>query len=62
MTTVKVQSDLGDEMFFTVTMAEILEGQGRMDDALAVYMYISKDRPKDERIASSINRLMKLAG
>ncbi len=57
----EIQADASDEMFFTVTMAEILESQGKMEDALAVYTLLSRSRPDDENIASQIKRLKGLA-
>jgi hypothetical protein len=46
-----------DDMFFTVTMAEILERQGQLEDALAIYKILRKSRPHDERIAEKMEKL-----
>ncbi len=46
-----------DDMFFTVTMAEILEAQGCLEDALSVYMILASSSPEDKTLASNVERL-----
>lgn len=48
-------------MFLTVTMAEVLETQGKLEDALAIYTVLSRTRPGDGAIAESIARLKRAA-
>ena len=48
-------------MFLTVTMAEVLETQGKLEDALAIYTVLSRTRPGDGAIAERIARLKKIA-
>jgi hypothetical protein len=51
-----------DDMFFTVTMAELLESQGHKEDALTIYLILVKDKPWDKRIVGNIERLKALMG
>ncbi len=46
-----------DDMFFTVTMGEVLEAQGKLEDALAIYTVLSRARPGDRSIEERIIRL-----
>lgn len=45
---------------YTVTMAELLEKQGHLDEALKVYEEILKEDAKSEVVKESINRLKSL--
>jgi len=47
----------GDDIFFTVTMAEILEEQGRLEDALMIYKILSDTSPGDLTLIARIKRL-----
>lgn len=49
------------QMFLTVTMAEILEKQGRYEDALAVYTVLLKKNPDDEDLALRVKNLKEMA-
>ena len=51
----------GDDIFFTMTMAEILEKQGYLEDALMIYKILSNGSPDDEALAGRITRLKCLA-
>ncbi|MBI5599521.1 MAG: hypothetical protein HY890_07260 [Deltaproteobacteria bacterium] len=51
-----------DDIFFTRTMAEILEKQGRMEDALTIYKILSDSNPEDSATAEMVKRLKELAG
>lgn len=46
-----------DDIFFTVTMAEVLEKQNRFDDALTIYKILSDSKPNDDVLKASIERL-----
>ena len=46
-----------DDIFFTVTMAEILEKQGRLDDALTIYKILLDSKPGDCALKASVERL-----
>ena len=46
-----------DDIFFTRTMAELLEKQGRFEDALAVYKILKDSSPDDTSLDESIKRL-----
>ena len=52
---------VGDEVFFTVTMAEVLERQGRMEDALVIYRYLAERTPGDDSLRRRIERLKAMA-
>ncbi len=47
----------GDDIFFTRTMAEILEKQGCLEDALMIYKILSNSSPEDKALAERIERL-----
>lgn len=51
-----------DDMFFTRTMAEILEKQGHMEDALTIYKILLDSNPHDQVLRDSVERLKELAG
>lgn len=46
-----------EDPFFTQTMAEILETQGYLDDALMIYKVLSRKFPDSETIKSGVVRL-----
>ncbi len=50
--------DPKDDMFFTATMAEVLEAQGRLDDALTVYKILLVASPGDAGLEQSVARLL----
>lgn len=52
----------GDDIFFTVTMAEVLEGQGLYEDALMIYKILLDTDPDDVSLPVRIERLKGLAG
>ncbi|MBI5344356.1 MAG: hypothetical protein HZB83_03320 [Deltaproteobacteria bacterium] len=47
----------GDDIFFTMTMAGILEKQGHLEDALMIYKILGDRVPRDELISSKIAAL-----
>jgi hypothetical protein len=51
----------GDDIFFTWTMAEILEKQGHMEDALAIYKILSDTDPTNLDLAVKVEGLKRLA-
>jgi len=51
----------GDDMYFTRTMAEVLEGQGFLEDALMIYNILAVTNPSDEEIARKITSLKDVA-
>jgi len=51
----------GDDMFFTRTMAEILEEQGFLEDALMIYNILALTSPSDEEIGRKMKSLKELA-
>jgi len=50
--------DPKDDIFFTATMARVLESQGRLDDALTVYRILLDSRPSDASLKESVERLL----
>jgi len=60
----KVMGDVkaGDDIFFTRTMAGILESQGFHEDALMIYKIISDSHPEDTDIKLKIKNLKEMAG
>jgi hypothetical protein len=48
---------LKEDPFFTQTMAELLEVQGHLDDALIIYKALSKSFPDSEAIKARVARL-----
>jgi hypothetical protein len=50
-----------DDIFFTQSMAEVLEKQGLFEDALMIYKIIADTTPWDETIEHKIKRLKGLA-
>lgn len=51
----------GDDIFFTQTMAEVLEKQGHFEDALMIYKILSDTTPWDQTLAQKIEKLKGLA-
>ncbi|MFQ5428118.1 MAG: hypothetical protein ACE5EZ_03965 [Thermodesulfobacteriota bacterium] len=51
----------GDDIFFTRTMAGILEEQGFLEDALMIYNILALTSPSDEEIGLKIKTLKDLA-
>lgn len=51
----------GDDIFFTRSMAEVLEKQGHLEDALMIYKILSDSSPWDEALKSKVENLRKLA-
>ncbi len=51
----------GDDIFFTLSMAEVLEKQGRLEDALMIYKILADTSPGDKRIQERMERLTKMA-
>lgn len=51
----------GDDIFFTQTMAEVLEGQGLFEDALMIYKILADTSPWDRTLKFKIERLKGLA-
>jgi len=51
----------GDDIFFTMTMAEVLEKQGLFEDALMVYKILADTTPCDAELKSKIETLKGLA-
>lgn len=51
----------GDDIFFTLTMAEVLEKQGLFEDALMVYKILADTTPWDPTLKSKIETLKGLA-
>ncbi len=54
----RVDNDpVSEEMFFTPTMARLLETQGHFDDALFVYKILSRRSPENEGVLEGVKRL-----
>lgn len=51
----------GDDIFFTATMAEVLEKQGHFEDALMIYKILVDTTPWDQTLSYKIERLKGLA-
>ena len=51
----------GDDMFFTITMAEVLEDQGHYEDALMIYKILVDTTPWDQSLNLRIDKLKTLA-
>ena len=47
----------GDDMFFTATMAEVLEKQGLYEDALMIYKILADTSPWDQSLNFRIEKL-----
>lgn len=50
-----------DDIFFTRTMAGILEGQGHYEDALTIYKILMDSHPGDLAIEDKVKTLKALA-
>lgn len=50
-----------DDIFFTLTMAEVLEKQGLFEDALVIYKILADSNPSDLTLRSKIDKLKGLA-
>ena len=50
-----------DDIFFTKTMAEVLEDQGRLEDALAIYRILLAASPTSSELAEKIKGLESMA-
>lgn len=50
-----------DDIFFTQTMAEVLEKQGYYEDALVIYKILADTTPWDETLKRRIEKLKELA-
>ena len=50
-----------DDIFFTKTMAEVLESQGRLGDAMAIYRILLAASPADSEVADKIKALEEVA-
>ena len=51
-----------DDIFFTRTMASVLESQGLMEDALVIYKILNGASPGDLSLKEKIKSLKVLAG
>ncbi len=51
----------GDDMFFTRAMAEVLEEQGFLEDALMIYNLLLSSDPDNEDLKERIKALKDLA-
>ncbi len=47
----------GDDIFFTRTMAELLERQGHMEDAIIIYRILADSNPDDRELTERMRRL-----
>jgi hypothetical protein len=56
MTEKKVDSRLQDP-FFTRTMAELMENQGHLEDALIIYKILAKRSPDNDAVRAGVVRL-----
>ncbi len=51
----KIKSDA--DIYFTQTMAEVLEEQGHLEDALMIYKILADTNPWDETLTFKVDRL-----
>lgn len=51
----------GDDIFFTRTMAEVLEKQGFFEDALTIYKILFDTNPLDDLLKQKITELKAMA-
>lgn len=51
-----------DDIFFTMTMASVLEEQGHMEDALVIYKILLAATPGDRSLGEKIDTLKAMAG
>ncbi|MFQ5465266.1 MAG: hypothetical protein ACE5EI_04995 [Thermodesulfobacteriota bacterium] len=52
----------GDDIYFTESMAEVLEKQGHLDDALMMYKILADNSPRNEALRRKVASLRELAG
>lgn len=52
----------GDDLFFTATMAEVLEKQGYFEDALTIYKILLDSDPADKGVESLRLKISALKG
>ncbi|VAV82628.1 hypothetical protein MNBD_DELTA01-1665 [hydrothermal vent metagenome] len=50
-----------DDIFFTHTMARLLEDQGQMEDAFTIYKILAAAAPEDEALSCKVRELKVLA-
>ncbi|MCK4846052.1 MAG: hypothetical protein KAS88_00155 [Deltaproteobacteria bacterium] len=50
-----------DDIFFTKTMAEVLESQGRLGDAMAIYRILLAETPDSSELEDKVKGLEALA-
>ncbi len=50
-----------DDIFFTRTMARLLEDQGQMEDAFTIYKILAAASPEDEALSCKVRDLKVLA-
>ncbi len=51
----KIKSD--SDIYFTQTMAEVLEEQGHLEDALMIYKILADTNPWDETLSFKVDML-----
>ncbi len=54
-------STSGDDLFFTRSMAEVLEKQGYLEDALVIYKLLSDTSPSDDTLRDKVQSLKDMA-
>ncbi len=47
----------GDDLFFTQSMAEVLEKQGYLEDALVIYKMLADTSPLNETLRQKVQSL-----
>ncbi len=50
-----------DDIFFTRTMARLLEEQGQMEDAFTIYKILAAASPEDEALSGKVRDMKALA-
>ncbi|VAW36358.1 hypothetical protein MNBD_DELTA02-106 [hydrothermal vent metagenome] len=50
-----------DDIFFTRTMARLLEDQGQMEDAFTIYRILAAAEPEDEALSCKVREMKALA-
>lgn len=50
-----------DDIFFTYTMARLLEEQGQMEDAYTIYKILAAASPQDETYSAKVRDMKVLA-
>ncbi len=51
----------GDDIFFTLSMAEVLEEQGYLEDALMIYKILADTSPMDMALGLKVKKLKSVA-